>query len=120
MDARARAKRYEKLDFLGEGQVSGPGPVAGPVPAPSRLVSPFFLSLSPQFATVYKARDKNTNQIVAIKKVGAGVPPSPRRGRLVSVLYFPGPQWLGERSSFICSVFSKHPASSAAFNTVFF
>nr|XP_048705521.1 cyclin-dependent kinase 7 isoform X3 [Caretta caretta] len=41
MDARARAKRYEKLDFLGEGQ----------------------------FATVYKARDKNTNQIVAIKKL---------------------------------------------------
>ncbi|XP_025929524.1 cyclin-dependent kinase 7 isoform X2 [Apteryx rowi] len=44
MDARARAKRYEKLDFLGEGQ----------------------------FATVYKARDKNTNQIVAIKKIKLG------------------------------------------------
>ncbi|XP_074425651.1 cyclin-dependent kinase 7 isoform X3 [Larus michahellis] len=43
-DARARAKRYEKLDFLGEGQ----------------------------FATVYKARDKNTNQIVAIKKIKLG------------------------------------------------
>ncbi|XP_015272696.1 PREDICTED: cyclin-dependent kinase 7 [Gekko japonicus] len=44
MDARARAKRYEKLAFLGEGQ----------------------------FATVYKARDKNTNQIVAIKKIKLG------------------------------------------------
>ncbi|XP_069079236.1 cyclin-dependent kinase 7 isoform X1 [Pleurodeles waltl] len=44
MDARARARRYEKLDFLGEGQ----------------------------FATVYKARDKNTNQIVAIKKIKLG------------------------------------------------
>ncbi|KAH0627989.1 hypothetical protein JD844_008628 [Phrynosoma platyrhinos] len=44
MDARARAKRYEKLDFLGEGQ----------------------------FATVYKAKDKNTNQIVAIKKIKLG------------------------------------------------
>ncbi|XP_074877477.1 cyclin-dependent kinase 7 isoform X2 [Buteo buteo] len=44
MDARARAKRYEKLDFLGEGQ----------------------------FATVYKARDKNSNRIVAIKKIKLG------------------------------------------------
>uniref|UniRef100_A0A8C8RXZ1 Cyclin-dependent kinase 7 n=1 Tax=Pelusios castaneus TaxID=367368 RepID=A0A8C8RXZ1_9SAUR len=44
MDARSRAKRYEKLDFLGEGQ----------------------------FATVYKARDKNNNQIVAIKKIKLG------------------------------------------------
>uniref|UniRef100_A0A8C9F9M3 Protein kinase domain-containing protein n=1 Tax=Pavo cristatus TaxID=9049 RepID=A0A8C9F9M3_PAVCR len=44
MDARARAKRYEKLDFLGEGQ----------------------------FATVYKAKDKNTGQIVAIKKIKLG------------------------------------------------
>lgn len=51
MDARARAKRYEKLDFLGEGQVSGPGPAAGPVPsrprpilALSRLSRPSFLS----------------------------------------------------------------------------
>ncbi|XP_069483500.1 cyclin-dependent kinase 7 isoform X3 [Ambystoma mexicanum] len=44
MDARSRARRYEKLDFLGEGQ----------------------------FATVYKARDKNTNQIVAIKKIKLG------------------------------------------------
>ncbi|ELV10311.1 Cyclin-dependent kinase 7 [Tupaia chinensis] len=41
LDVKSRAKRYEKLDFLGEGQ----------------------------FATVYKARDKNTNQIVAIKKL---------------------------------------------------
>ncbi|XP_017200256.1 cyclin-dependent kinase 7 isoform X2 [Oryctolagus cuniculus] len=41
VDVKSRAKRYEKLDFLGEGQ----------------------------FATVYKARDKTTNQIVAIKKV---------------------------------------------------
>ncbi|RMC04441.1 hypothetical protein DUI87_18883 [Hirundo rustica rustica] len=41
MDARARAKRYEKLDFLGEGQ----------------------------FATVYKAKDKTNNRIVAIKKL---------------------------------------------------
>ncbi|KAJ8781955.1 hypothetical protein J1605_010703 [Eschrichtius robustus] len=41
VDVKSRAKRYEKLDFLGEGQ----------------------------FATVYKARDKNTNQIVAIKKL---------------------------------------------------
>ncbi|NXB42239.1 CDK7 kinase, partial [Leucopsar rothschildi] len=44
MDARARAKRYEKLDFLGEGQ----------------------------FATVYKAKDKTNNQIVAIKKIKLG------------------------------------------------
>uniref|UniRef100_A0A8D0DG05 Cyclin-dependent kinase 7 n=1 Tax=Salvator merianae TaxID=96440 RepID=A0A8D0DG05_SALMN len=44
MDVQARAKRYEKLDFLGEGQ----------------------------FATVYKARDKNTNKIVAIKKIKLG------------------------------------------------
>uniref|UniRef100_A0A4W3JPN1 Cyclin-dependent kinase 7 n=1 Tax=Callorhinchus milii TaxID=7868 RepID=A0A4W3JPN1_CALMI len=40
-NVRSRAKRYEKLDFLGEGQ----------------------------FATVYKAKDKITNNIVAIKKV---------------------------------------------------
>ncbi|XP_025057171.1 cyclin-dependent kinase 7 isoform X2 [Alligator sinensis] len=44
MDARARAKRYEKLDFLGEGQ----------------------------FATVYKARDKSSGRIVAIKKIKLG------------------------------------------------
>ncbi|XP_015337652.1 cyclin-dependent kinase 7 [Marmota marmota marmota] len=44
LDVKSRAKRYEKLDFLGEGQ----------------------------FATVYKARDKNTNQIVAIKKIKLG------------------------------------------------
>ncbi|XP_005165728.1 cyclin-dependent kinase 7 isoform X1 [Danio rerio] len=41
LDVKSRAKRYEKLDFLGEGQ----------------------------FATVYKARDKTTNTIVAIKKL---------------------------------------------------
>uniref|UniRef100_A0A8C4RYK9 Cyclin-dependent kinase 7 n=1 Tax=Erpetoichthys calabaricus TaxID=27687 RepID=A0A8C4RYK9_ERPCA len=41
VDVKARSKRYEKLDFLGEGQ----------------------------FATVYKAKDKHTNTIVAIKKV---------------------------------------------------
>uniref|UniRef100_A0A672ZZH3 Cyclin-dependent kinase 7 n=1 Tax=Sphaeramia orbicularis TaxID=375764 RepID=A0A672ZZH3_9TELE len=41
VDVKSRAKRYEKLDFLGEGQ----------------------------FATVYKARDKITDTIVAIKKV---------------------------------------------------
>ncbi|XP_072462548.1 cyclin-dependent kinase 7 [Notamacropus eugenii] len=44
LDVKSRAKRYEKLDFLGEGQ----------------------------FATVYKARDKNTGQIVAIKKIKLG------------------------------------------------
>uniref|UniRef100_F7D1B6 Cyclin-dependent kinase 7 n=3 Tax=Ornithorhynchus anatinus TaxID=9258 RepID=F7D1B6_ORNAN len=44
LDVKSRAKRYEKLDFLGEGQ----------------------------FATVYKARDKTTNQIVAIKKIKLG------------------------------------------------
>uniref|UniRef100_A0A5F9DBW9 Cyclin-dependent kinase 7 n=1 Tax=Oryctolagus cuniculus TaxID=9986 RepID=A0A5F9DBW9_RABIT len=44
VDVKSRAKRYEKLDFLGEGQ----------------------------FATVYKARDKTTNQIVAIKKIKLG------------------------------------------------
>uniref|UniRef100_A0A4W4FS02 Cyclin-dependent kinase 7 n=1 Tax=Electrophorus electricus TaxID=8005 RepID=A0A4W4FS02_ELEEL len=43
-DVKSRAKRYEKLDFLGEGQ----------------------------FATVYKARDKTTNTIVAIKKIKVG------------------------------------------------
>ncbi|CAB1319880.1 unnamed protein product [Coregonus sp. 'balchen'] len=41
LDVKSRAKRYEKLDFLGEGQ----------------------------FATVYKARDKTNDTIVAIKKV---------------------------------------------------
>uniref|UniRef100_A0A4W6GA31 Cyclin-dependent kinase 7 n=1 Tax=Lates calcarifer TaxID=8187 RepID=A0A4W6GA31_LATCA len=41
LDVKSRAKRYEKLDFLGEGQ----------------------------FATVYKARDKTTDTIVAIKKL---------------------------------------------------
>uniref|UniRef100_A0A8B9GB08 Protein kinase domain-containing protein n=1 Tax=Amazona collaria TaxID=241587 RepID=A0A8B9GB08_9PSIT len=45
MDVRSRAKRYEKLNFLGEGQ----------------------------FATVYKAKDKNTDRIVAIKKVSVRV-----------------------------------------------
>ncbi|XP_041092434.1 cyclin-dependent kinase 7-like isoform X2 [Polyodon spathula] len=40
----SRAKRYEKLDFLGEGQ----------------------------FATVYKARERNTDKIVAIKKIKLG------------------------------------------------
>ncbi|XP_043919653.1 cyclin-dependent kinase 7 isoform X1 [Protopterus annectens] len=44
LDVKSRAKRYEKLDFLGEGQ----------------------------FATVYKARDKTTNRIVAIKKIKLG------------------------------------------------
>uniref|UniRef100_A0A673LTT2 Cyclin-dependent kinase 7 n=1 Tax=Sinocyclocheilus rhinocerous TaxID=307959 RepID=A0A673LTT2_9TELE len=44
LDVKSRAKRYEKLDFLGEGQ----------------------------FATVYKARDKTTNTIVAIKKIKVG------------------------------------------------
>lgn len=44
LDVKSRAKRYEKLDFLGEGQ----------------------------FATVYKARDKTTNNIVAIKKIKVG------------------------------------------------
>ncbi|XP_064414085.1 cyclin-dependent kinase 7 isoform X1 [Latimeria chalumnae] len=44
LDVKSRARRYEKLDFLGEGQ----------------------------FATVYKARDKNTNKIVAIKKIKLG------------------------------------------------
>ena len=36
--------RYEKIDFLGEGQ----------------------------FATVYKARDKQTDKIVAVKKIKLG------------------------------------------------
>uniref|UniRef100_A0A671L5X2 Cyclin-dependent kinase 7 n=1 Tax=Sinocyclocheilus anshuiensis TaxID=1608454 RepID=A0A671L5X2_9TELE len=44
LDVKSRAKRYEKLDFLGEGQ----------------------------FATVYKARDKATHTIVAIKKIKVG------------------------------------------------
>ncbi|KAF6729775.1 Cyclin-dependent kinase 7 [Oryzias melastigma] len=44
VDVKTRAKRYEKLDFLGEGQ----------------------------FATVYKARDKLTDTIVAIKKIKVG------------------------------------------------
>ncbi|XP_032824399.1 cyclin-dependent kinase 7 [Petromyzon marinus] len=42
--AKSRAKRYDKIDFLGEGQ----------------------------FATVYKAMDKVTNKIVAIKKIKLG------------------------------------------------
>uniref|UniRef100_A0A3P9IPL8 Cyclin-dependent kinase 7 n=1 Tax=Oryzias latipes TaxID=8090 RepID=A0A3P9IPL8_ORYLA len=44
VDVKTRSKRYEKLDFLGEGQ----------------------------FATVYKARDKLTDTIVAIKKIKVG------------------------------------------------
>ncbi|XP_018424675.1 PREDICTED: cyclin-dependent kinase 7 [Nanorana parkeri] len=44
IEVKSRAKQYEKLDFLGEGQ----------------------------FATVYKARDKNTDKIVAIKKIKLG------------------------------------------------
>uniref|UniRef100_A0A7N8YEG2 Cyclin-dependent kinase 7 n=1 Tax=Mastacembelus armatus TaxID=205130 RepID=A0A7N8YEG2_9TELE len=44
LDVKSRAKRYEKLDFLGEGQ----------------------------FATVYKARDKMTDTLVAIKKIKVG------------------------------------------------
>uniref|UniRef100_H2TM74 Cyclin-dependent kinase 7 n=1 Tax=Takifugu rubripes TaxID=31033 RepID=H2TM74_TAKRU len=44
LDVKSRSKRYEKLDFLGEGQ----------------------------FATVYKARDKTTDTIVAIKKIKVG------------------------------------------------
>uniref|UniRef100_A0A8C6TAD4 Cyclin-dependent kinase 7 n=1 Tax=Neogobius melanostomus TaxID=47308 RepID=A0A8C6TAD4_9GOBI len=44
LDVKSRAKRYEKLDFLGEGQ----------------------------FATVYKARDTVTDTIVAIKKIKVG------------------------------------------------
>uniref|UniRef100_A0A0E9S862 Protein kinase domain-containing protein n=1 Tax=Anguilla anguilla TaxID=7936 RepID=A0A0E9S862_ANGAN len=44
VDVKSRTKRYEKLDFLGEGQ----------------------------FATVYKARDKTTNTIVAIKRIKVG------------------------------------------------
>ncbi|XP_063819532.1 cyclin-dependent kinase 7 [Pseudophryne corroboree] len=44
IEVRSRSKQYEKLEFLGEGQ----------------------------FATVYKARDKNTDRIVAIKKIKLG------------------------------------------------
>uniref|UniRef100_A0AAQ4PD92 Cyclin-dependent kinase 7 n=1 Tax=Gasterosteus aculeatus aculeatus TaxID=481459 RepID=A0AAQ4PD92_GASAC len=44
LEAKSRNKRYEKLDFLGEGQ----------------------------FATVYKARDKTNDTIVAIKKIKVG------------------------------------------------
>uniref|UniRef100_A0A8D0AEM3 Cyclin-dependent kinase 7 n=1 Tax=Sander lucioperca TaxID=283035 RepID=A0A8D0AEM3_SANLU len=44
LDVKSRTKRYEKLDFLGEGQ----------------------------FATVYKARDKTNDTIVAIKKIKVG------------------------------------------------
>ncbi|KAM4709745.1 cyclin-dependent kinase 7 isoform 1-T1 [Discoglossus pictus] len=43
-DVKSRSKQYEKLEFLGEGQ----------------------------FATVYKARDKITDKIVAIKKIKLG------------------------------------------------
>uniref|UniRef100_A0A0E9SS19 Protein kinase domain-containing protein n=1 Tax=Anguilla anguilla TaxID=7936 RepID=A0A0E9SS19_ANGAN len=46
VDVKSRTKRYEKLDFLGEGQ----------------------------FATVYKARDKTTNTIVAIKRIKSRPP----------------------------------------------
>lgn len=41
MDARARAKRYEKLDFLGEGQVSDRG---GGRPRPWGCSSPVGLA----------------------------------------------------------------------------
>jgi cyclin-dependent kinase 7 len=44
VDVKSQAKRYEKLDFFGQGH----------------------------FATAYKARDKNTNQIVTIKKIKLG------------------------------------------------
>lgn len=44
MDARARAKRYEKLDFLGEGQVSdGAGAARGPGAAAARWAWPVSL-----------------------------------------------------------------------------
>uniref|UniRef100_A0A667XIA1 Cyclin-dependent kinase 7 n=1 Tax=Myripristis murdjan TaxID=586833 RepID=A0A667XIA1_9TELE len=54
VDVKSRAKRYEKLDFLGEGQ----------------------------FATVYKARDKTTDTIVAIKKIKVGHRTEAKDGKL--------------------------------------
>uniref|UniRef100_A0A8C9A9C4 Cyclin dependent kinase 7 n=1 Tax=Prolemur simus TaxID=1328070 RepID=A0A8C9A9C4_PROSS len=60
LDVKSRAKRYEKLDFLGEGQ----------------------------FATVYKARDKNTNQIVAIKKIKLGHRSEAKDGGIGPLSYY--------------------------------
>lgn len=59
--------RYEKIDFLGEGQVC------------MRMIisDDFFfcvkhIYVSIQFATVYKARDTQTEAIVAVKKIKIG------------------------------------------------
>lgn len=59
MDKENKKKRYEKIEFLGEGQVI----------IAKRLNYFYKLFSSFQFATVYKARDLLNDQIVAVKKV---------------------------------------------------
>jgi hypothetical protein len=56
-----KTKRYEKLSFLGEGQVK--------ITNVSIVIKFEFTLFLFKFATVYKARDKETGIIVAVKKV---------------------------------------------------
>ena len=56
-----KQKRYEKIEFLGEGQVWH---------GQTSTVNDLFANLTVvQFATVYKAKDTKTDAIVAVKKV---------------------------------------------------
>lgn len=58
-DPGNKLSRYQKIEFLGEGQV-----------CLTTLIIWVNVNISiPQFATVYKARDLETDEIVAVKKV---------------------------------------------------
>ncbi len=59
----SKAKRFEKIGFLGEGQVW----VLFYFFSNFHLF--FLMAFRYKFATVYKARDKETGLIVAVKKV---------------------------------------------------
>lgn len=63
-DPGNKLSRYQKIEFLGEGQVSE-----------GIYIDKLFLSFFTyffQFATVYKARDLETDEIVAVKKIKLG------------------------------------------------
>lgn len=72
MEILNRLNRYEKIDFLGEGQVGHSFLLRVKAAGTSAPYLTMRLRLSLQFATVYKARDAETNEIVAVKKIKIG------------------------------------------------